>query len=211
MKKFLCSCLPLAAVAALLAPGASAESISDFTTNLTSYTSTQNGRLSRNNVPQDWAGSEAYPGLINTGTRYYYKSFTFAASAFAGAPYVEITSDEPANTAAYFVSVYAGNYDPTNPGLTWLGDEGFSGNYVANAGGDTQVILPAEQALVVVLNTVSAGMGSLSTPIHLSINAYADTEYAEPSAVTPEPASFALLGTGILGMAGLARRRFQAR
>src|SRR5262245_27252913 len=33
---------------------------------------TQLGRLSRNGVAQDWAGSEPFPGIINPGTTYHY-------------------------------------------------------------------------------------------------------------------------------------------
>ena len=36
-----------------------------------------------------------------------------------------------------------------------------------------------------------------------------DTDIGTPTAVTPEPSSLALLGTGVLGLAGVVRRQFR--
>lgn len=191
---------------AFFASPARAVTISNFTTAVTATDPTELGRFSRNSVPQDWSGSETYPGLVGPTTSYFYRVFNFSAALFAGAPYVEVNTFEVANSLVYFLTAYAGSYDVNNRTLNWLGDVGFSGNYQLNDGGDFQVTLPQGRDLVLVLNTTGGGTVGLGTSININVAAYADTLYAEPTPV-PEPSTWVMLGTGLLAGAGAVRKR----
>ncbi len=50
-----------------------------------------------------------------------------------------------------------------------------------------------------------AGLASVAGPVSFEVG---NLVSSPDTAVTPEPSSIALLGTGLLGMAGVARRRF---
>jgi hypothetical protein len=188
---------------------AKADTLAAFSTSVTSADSTQLGRNSRSGVPQDWSGTESYTGIVNTTTTYFYKTFAFNASLFAGGGYLDISTFEPLNTSVYFLTAYSGSYNPSNPGMNWLGDTGFSGNYQTNDGGDFQVILPGNQNLVLLLNTTGGGTAGLNTPISIRVDNYSDSMYSDPVAVgvAPEPSTFVMIGTGLLSVGGIIRRR----
>ena len=186
---------------------AGAETISNFNGILTSASSTELGRPSRNGVVQTWTGAETYPGIINPTTSYAFTTYTFAASLFTGAPYVEISIFDTLDNAADFVSAYANSYNVNSRSTNWLGDEGRSGNYFgATDAVYFDTILPVGSNLVLVLNDSS--VAGLNDPINIEVDAFADTNYDDPPAVvTPEPSTFVMLGTGIVWAAGAVRSR----
>lgn len=195
--------LSMAGIVSILAPAAAkAEPIASFTTQFSPTSATESGRPSRSSTPQDWTGTEKYTGTI-AGT-YFYQTYDFAGSLFAGAPYVDINTFDPTNGSSYFIVAYAGSYNLNNRAENWLGDAGFSGNYQVNDGGDFQVYLPIGADLVLVVNSTFNGVLP-NYGFDVNVDAYGDTMY-DP-AITPEPSSWLLASTGMLLLGGLAWRR----
>lgn len=194
---------------------ASAESIASFTDSVSVTDPTQLGRPSRSGTPQTWTGQEVYTGVISPATTYHYKTYTFAASNFVGAPYIDVSVFDEANSGLFFVSAFAGSYSSAAPGANWLGDEGSSGNLTFYGGTlgdarDFEFVLPSNQNLVLLVNTTGGGASGTGQLYDIAINAYADTQFSDPVpvAATPEPGTWLLTLSGLLGMAVMARRKF---
>lgn len=196
---------------------ASATPIAAFTNQtITTSSQSQMGRLSRNNQPQTWTGAEPFPGIINTANKYYYNSYTISGSNFLPNTFFEISLTDNAGLGAIFISAYRNYYDPTNPGKTWAGDLGY--NSVAYGTADSltfQVQLHSYDNLVFVVTNTGTGTGlnsGLNNSYDFYVNGYTDTMYDDADvtgiAPAPEPSTFVELGTGLLAMAGVARRRF---
>ena len=162
---------------------------------------TQVGRLSRNAVPQTWAMDELFPGVINTGINYHYRTYAFNVGL---SNYLQISIDSvSANT---FFSGYQTSYASTNIAQNWLGDGGGSGNYQFDADPINlvdprffNVVAAANSIFLLVVNETTPNAG-FDQPFSFLVEGFSTTDYQNPVtllpivvAVIPEPSTIALL------------------
>jgi len=186
---------------------ASATIIFDVNSTMTAGDPTQLGRLTRNGVPSDWSTVKAFPGVTNASTSVHYEMF----SIFVGlGNFLQIDFDDPG--AAFFVSAYLGSYSPNpvaaNRGLdiNYMGDAGFSGNSFGNPG-FFQVVAPVNGTVILVVNDPSTTNAALGQSFHLTAESYIDTQFTDPPAGAPEPATAYLSLAGFLLLVVLMRRK----
>jgi hypothetical protein len=173
-----------------ISPMASAFTIFDTTSSVSTSDPTQQGRLSRNNaVGQDWGLDEAFPGIVNTGVTYHYHTYTIPSASIQPGRFVQIILDDLGPSQGnIFVSAYQNFYAP-NSGVAplfgfdanWLGDNGFSGNFFG--GSDTvsfQVQVPAGADLVLVVTNTGGGNVGTGEPFRLIAQAYTDPAFTSP-------------------------------
>lgn len=174
----------------------------------------QLGRPSRSSQPQTWTGAESYPGILSTtaATTFYYKTYTLDYATIVPNNYIELSFTDTNVSGLLFISAYGDSYDPNNRSANWLGDLGFNS---AAYGGDSltfQVGLQYEENLVLVVNTTGGGASGTNNPFDIYVSGYTDSMYddtAVTGVITPEPSTLIELGTGMLAMAGVFRRRFR--
>jgi len=190
--------------ALLLVSIAQADTLAVFTTAIAANDPTQLGRISRNGIPSDWSGLKVFPGIINPTTVYNYHTYSINSGV---TPFIMITIDSvPANT---FASAYVPSYNPSNVppnnglDINYIGDAGRSGNFFGVDPVSFEVYVPVRTNFLVVVNTSSnAGIGQ---PFTITVQGFLDDQFTS----TPEPSSLVLLGSGVLGAAGLIRRKLR--
>src|SRR5262249_20324508 len=132
---------------------ASADTLAIFgPTSLTNVAPTQFGRLVRNGIPQNWAGSESFPGSTSPTTLYHYRTFAVNVGL---TPFVQVIMDDVSTTE--FASAYLGSYNPTSLATNWLGDAGSSGNAFGVDPRVFQVHVPIDSTIVIVINNTTGG------------------------------------------------------
>ena len=195
-------------VAMTLASPCSAETIGVFSGALSLGDPTQMGRLSRNGIAQDWTGTETFPGVINTGVTYHYEVIDIPAAEIALTPFIQITVDSVSTNT--FFSAYNGSYDPTNKATNWLGDAGTSGNFFGVDPIFFQVTAGSGDLLILVNNTGAGNVG-VGDPFTVTVEGFIDTQFDDPPANVPEPASLVLLGSGFAGVFAAYKKRKSAQ
>jgi hypothetical protein len=183
---------------------------------LASFDPTQLGRLSRNGIPQDWVGSEPFPGVINPATSYFYQTYSVNVGADT---FIQITFDDVSTSE--FASAYVGAYLPNSAGspnfgfdTNWLGDAGTSGNFFGVDPVFFQVIVPANSDLVVVVNNTTGGavLPVSNSTYNLLVEGFIDQNFTDAPSTSsvPEPSGLVLM-TAALGAIGLAQLRRRKR
>jgi hypothetical protein len=162
---------------------------------------TQLGRLSRNNIQQDWAGSESYPGVVNGGTTYHYTTYSVNVGI---SNYIQIDFDDIAGLSRTFVSAYQTSYDSTNLATNWLGDAGASGNFFGTDPRFFNVVVGLSSDLIIVVNNTNTSNGGVGDQYHLMVEGWIDADYTEAptESSAPEPSAVYLCFAGLAALAG---------
>ena len=185
--KSISSWIKLLMVAIATTGAARATVILDLSSSLTLADPTQLGRLSRNGIPQDWAGGEPFPGVFNPATTYHYHTYSVNVGL---TPFIQIEFDSGTNL---FVSAYDTTYNPAALATNWLGDPGLSGNFFPGDPQFFQVIVPANHNLIIVVNNTAAANVGVGDPFRLTVEGFIDTEFTD----LPEPATLFLCSGGL--------------
>ena len=200
----LCACSLVGMAAFFFMYGvAEATLIFTDTISVTAGDPTQQGRLSRNGIPQDWSGGEAFPGVINPAIAYHYTTLDLDVAALEGTAYgafLQISFDSL--TANTFLSAYLDSYDPLNLATNWLGDAGTSGNFFGVDPLFFQVVVPNGHHLILVLNDTTSNGAGLNQSGNVLVEAFLNTNYSD----VPEPRTLELLACGLVVL--VAARRF---
>ena len=199
MKMFSAFARVLILATSLTAPVAYADILLDTTGAVLLTDPTQSGRLSRNGVPQNWGGVEAYPGEINGAVTYHYTTFFVPVGLL---PFIQIDFIGSANV---FAAAYLGSYDPTSKMTNWLGDAGTSGLFFGTDPLFFDVKANPNSIIAIVINNTAASNGGVGDQFHLIVEGYVNAAFG-----VPEPSTLLLCFlplVALLGREAWKRRR----
>lgn len=188
--------LPVFMLAAVM-PACQAAVIADLTSTLSATDPIQLGRISRNGVSSDWSTIKPFPGVVNPTGGYRYEVFIVNVGL---SPFIQIDFDEMGGTANLLASAYLNTYNPLSMATNYLGDPGFSGD-PAGIPLTFQVIVPATQNLVVLVNDTTLNGAGIGTKFNILVEGFANTQFDD----VPEPASFLTVGLAICVIARVRR------
>jgi hypothetical protein len=166
---------------------------------------TQSPRVNRNGVASSHLNApKAYPGNLGAGT-HLFRTFSFVnASAQSQAFFVDMIDGGAIGTGGeVFFVAYLNVFNPLNLSQNYLGDAGSSCVILGcSLAGDFSVLVGGNQTVVLNVHRVPTGTAAGGT---FTFN----TSFG-PATVVPEPSTYALLATGLAGLAAVARRRRRA-
>jgi hypothetical protein len=161
--------------------------------------------VNRNGIASNHLNApKAYPGNIGAGT-HLFRTFSFVnTSAQSQAFFFDMIDGGPQGTGGeVFFVAYLNAFNPLNLSQNYLGDAGSSCVVLGcSLAGDFSVLVGGNQTVVLNVHRVPTGTAAGGT---FTFNAGFG-----PATVVPEPSTYALLATGLAGLATVARRRRRA-
>jgi hypothetical protein len=158
---------------------------------------TMANRLLRDGTPSVQGTLKPFPGTL--GGPVSFTTFSFTNTSAATQTFSAQFLGETGGLAPFF-SLYLSAFNPSNLAAGYLGDSGNScGSTPCTAATQFFVDVLAGQSVVLVANSVGAQPFAGAT--------FTWTGGFAAQNVVPEPSTYALMATGLVSLAGVARRR----